>query len=393
MLEKLTYIEPFKCLKIDQPIGTFYVGTIDSSDLIDISYADIRTIEQERRDIETYLGIQRPLSPNRVKEIEKYVNLVDASFPTSIILAIESVNVNINEGEQDEEQPPIFNVIFDESRSEMQILKNPKVAKIIDGQHRIAGLRKYEGSRNSFQLNVAIFIDMDIEDQAMVFATINEKHTKVNKSLVADLFEFGKSRSPQKTCNFIVRLLNGEKDSPFYDKIKILGVADNKLKETITQATFAKNILNYMSKDPMIDRDRIKRGKSIDKAKGSEAQRYFLRNLFIDKKDADIARIIWNYFSAVQKRWPGAWDNVESEMILNKSTGFIALMRFFKDAYIFIKKNFIGEVATTDEFYKIFKRIGIGETEFNRKKYLPGSGGQGTLYKDLLKQSGIGEGK
>ena len=61
----------FPCIKINQPIGEFFVGSIDCNSLREITYFDVRRIERER-DIETYLGIQRPLIQKRVKEIQKY---------------------------------------------------------------------------------------------------------------------------------------------------------------------------------------------------------------------------------------------------------------------------------------------------------------------------------
>ena len=76
----------FAAAEVDQPIGTFYVGVMSAQDVLAISYADVRRIED--RDIEKVIGIQRPLDPERVEEIRQYVKTVDASFPTSIILAI-----------------------------------------------------------------------------------------------------------------------------------------------------------------------------------------------------------------------------------------------------------------------------------------------------------------
>ena len=379
MKDELEYIE-FKCIPVIQPIGEFYIGAINAQDLIKISYADVRRIEKEQRDLETYLGIQRPLKEHRVKEISKYANLIDATFPTSIILAIDQINDDLST-----EEEIVYNAVYDSVNNMMKVLNDDRVAKIIDGQHRIAGLENFE---SMFQLNISLFIDMDIENQAMVFATINDKQTKVNRSIVADLFSLNKKRSPQKTSNFIVRLLNSEPESPFYGKVKILGTADDKERETITQATFVKNILKYMSKDPMTDRDRIKRGKSLVEVEGKENERYFLRNLFINDQDVRIAKIIWNYFKAVQERWPEAWNPVKREMILNKSTGFIALMRFFKDAYI-SSVDTIGELVTKDKFLEIFNSIDINWEDFNRTNYVPGSGGQSALYKHLKEKSRI----
>src|SRR5437879_559823 len=71
---------------VEQPIGEFFVGVIEAKDLLEISYADIRQIE---RDLDNYLGIQRKLSPDRVEELSEYVGTKDATFPTSIIVAVE----------------------------------------------------------------------------------------------------------------------------------------------------------------------------------------------------------------------------------------------------------------------------------------------------------------
>lgn len=77
------------CIELEQPIGKFYIGAIDCHQLVRISFADRRRIEKGERDIEIISGIQRPLATKRVTELRKYVNSIDASFPTGIILAVE----------------------------------------------------------------------------------------------------------------------------------------------------------------------------------------------------------------------------------------------------------------------------------------------------------------
>src|SRR6266567_6536446 len=152
----------FSCIQVTQPIGVFYVGAISAQDLVAISFADVR--RPDGRDIERYIGTQRDLSESRVKELQKYVKNVDACFPSAVILSVNSEHA-----------------LYDAANKTLQITRDEKVAKIIDGQHRIAGLENYAGP--PFEVNVTVFIDMDIEDQAMVFATINLKQTKVSKSL------------------------------------------------------------------------------------------------------------------------------------------------------------------------------------------------------------------
>jgi len=358
----------FKCIEVIQPIGTFYIGAVDHSDLVRITFADRRTIEQERRKVEKYLGIERPLSPFRVEEIQQYVNLVDATFPTSVILAVTS---------QDSE--------FDPKTSIMKIRNQEKTAKILDGQHRIAGLVNYAGEK--FQLNVTIFVDMDIEDQAMVFATINLKQTKVSKSLAYDLFEYAKSRSPQKTCHNIAKLLNNKNGSPFKNKIKILGIASGKIEETLTQATFVESLIVYISENHMQDRDILKRGKSLKKVDAEESEKLIFRNMFIDNKDEEIAKTLWNYFEAVNEKWKEAWSTKKARNILNRTTGFHALMRFLKPAYLSFNK--IGSIINTKEFYEIFTKIDLKDSDFNPERYIPGSGGETALYRELCEKTNL----
>lgn len=108
-----------------------------------------------------------------------------------------------------------------------------------------------------------------------------------------------------------------------------------------------------------------------------------LRKVFLsDEEDVKIAQIMWNYFSAVQSRWPDAWLLVREEYILNKSTGFIAMMKLFKDIYIAT----LEEVPSKDDFAKFLNRSTIKEEDFIKTKYIPGSTGQSALYKDLHSQ-------
>jgi len=358
----------FKCIEISQPIGTFYIGIIDARDLVKISYSDIRRIE--KRDVEKYLGIERPLSPDRVEELQQYVNLIDATFPTSVILAVSS---------KDSESE------YDAKSGIMKIKNEENIAKIIDGQHRIAGLEKFKGE--NFQVNVTIFVDMEIEDQAMVFATINLKQTKVSKSLAYDLFEFAKSRSPQKTCHNIAKLLNNKNGSPYKNKIKILGMATGKVEETLTQATFVESLIVYISENPMQDRDILKRGKSLKKVDAKESEKLIFRNMFIDNKDEEIAKTLWNYFEAVNDKWDEAWSTKKTGNILNRTTGFHALMRFLKPAYLSFNK--IGAIINTKEFYEIFRKIDLKDSDFTSDRYKPGSSGESDLYRELCEKAGF----
>ena len=222
------------CFEVEQPVGAFYMARMSYRDLINITFADIRRIEREDSDVERVLGIQRPLSNTRVREIGAYVNTMDANFPTSIIIAIDSFGNEWQEEEEksnnendEQEDKKLQNILYNKSTRMLEIRRDKGVAKILDGQHRIAGLKLLDPKNEPFDLPVTIFVDADIEQQALIFATINKTQTKVNKSLVYDLYELAKNRSPEKTCHNIAIVLNHKQDSPFHDKIRILGAADD----------------------------------------------------------------------------------------------------------------------------------------------------------------------
>ena len=365
MSENGTHIK-FKCIRVTQPIGTFYVGSISHKALQSICYADIRRLED--RQMDKYLGIQRPLKKNRVAELQKYVNLVDATFPTSIILALSSEHAE-----------------YDSAQQLMRVVKKPSVAKIIDGQHRIAGLAEFKGSE--FQVNVTVFVDMDIEDQAIVFSTINIKHVKVSKSLMYDLFEFAKTRSPQKTCHTIARLLNKKEDSPFRGKIKVLGTAESP-EETLTQATFVDRLKRDITRDDMTDRDMLRRGKQPPLVSGKDAEVLFFRNHFLRDEDAIIVKNLISFFGAVRDKWPSSWDRVQRGNILNRSTGYAALMRVLRPAY----HNCVSTdsvVVPKERFVDVFDRVKLRDSDFSPETYVPGSAGEAQLTRDLLEQSGL----
>jgi DGQHR domain-containing protein len=359
-----------KCLKLVQPIGEFYIGVISYKDLREIAYADTRTMESGEEE-DQYLGIQRPLSIPRVEEIKKYVNTVDAAFPTGITVHITSDKI----------------ISYDEKNSEIEILKEPDVARIIDGQHRIAGLKGFKGE--NFDINLVIFIDMDIEEQAIMFSTINLKQTKVNKSIVYDLYEYNTNRSPQKTCHNVAKTLN-KTDGPFKNRIKILGTAIYK-DEIITQARFVEELMKMISEDPNNDRDIIKRAQkyqdaqiALKKVVNKKPQELIFREYFINNQDDKISYILYTYFLAVQNLWPNSWNFIKANNILNKTTGFIALMEFLRNVYKYKNMGY-GKIIEVNDYVTIFNKTGLKDGDFTKDRYLLGTGGQRQLLNDLMR--------
>jgi DGQHR domain-containing protein len=356
-------------LEVQQPIGNFYLGVIEARDLVAISFSDVR--RQDGRDLERYIGIQRDLSEGRVGEIKNYVKNVDACFPTGIILSIS--NVHIEPSKTAEGFPALA------------INRDSDIAKIIDGQHRIAGFEGFEGK--PFYLNVTIFVDMVLEDQAMVFATINLKQTKVTKSLASDLYEFAEARSPQKTCHNIAKLMNFKEGSPLKKFIKILGKSTGQELESITQSTFVDRLMKLISREAMQDKDLIKRKRTPARATKGDQRKLLFRNLFIDENDAQITMVLWEYFSAIKERWPIAWLDRSKGAILGRSTGFAALLRLLPEIIVRITARPLDQdtsIIDEDEYLALLRLIKINDEDFLSTTYLPGSSGEGKLFAEML---------
>jgi DGQHR domain-containing protein len=366
------------CIEVTQPIETFYVGKIDWQDLLKIAKKDIERIRQEGEGaIDGYLGVQRELSKNRLSEIAEYVSFNDATFPNSIVISIDSTTYNESTDEIEENILSFENGI-------LELRDDGQIAKIIDGQHRVFGLEKYATDKGlfkndlKFELIITIFIDIDEEYQANIFSTINKAQTKVNKSHVYDLYSFSKTRSPQRTSHNVIKLLNEEVDSPFYHLIKRLGKADFK-NETIAQATLADCIIKYISNNPPKDRNILRTGSKLPLVEGVEKDKLFFRNWFIKEEDVKIAKVIWNYFEAIKRKWPIAWGNLD--FILTKSTGVIAFMRFLKDL---VELLGIDKIITIEDFEGILNKIDITDNELVNNVYQSGGVGQSALYKTLI---------
>ncbi|MER8829656.1 DGQHR domain-containing protein [Mesorhizobium sp. M0938] len=363
----------FDCLRAVQPIGDIFIASMSYKIIRKIAFFDVRRVLQEDRDVERYLGIQRPLDGRRVLDLEKYVNYYDASFPTAIIIAIEEKYARYD---LETHRLTISNVPRGADKPDIAI---SNLARVIDGQHRIAGLFKFKGE--NFDVPVSIFIGADIADQAHIFSTVNLEQNKVNKSLVYDLYSLSRSRSPQRTCHNIVVTLDQDSESPFYKRIKRLGVTTIEGRfEPISQAGFVEMLMKYISKEPKDDRDVILKGGTLRPAQGDEIWKYPFRNLFIQENDIKIAEAVFDYFDVIKKRWPDAWNNIRKEgPILNRTNGFRALMRTY--GVLYQRQAVPGGSINRGFLEKHFRAVRIQDDQFTIDRFPPGTSGESRLYR------------
>jgi DGQHR domain-containing protein len=345
--------------------------------LLEICQFDFRQIK-ENNGIKEFMGIQRKLRDDRVKEIRTYIGTDDASFPTSIVISVDERCASFaGEGDgqrlllqpyQDPEDPEI-------------VIPFRGLAKIIDGQHR---LKAFEGTAFNWQLSVNIFIGIEEGTQAMIFSKVNLAQTKVNKSIVYDLFSLDRDRSPEKTSHEIVVNLNTIPDSPFFQKVKRLGSAtDGVFGETLSQATVVKGILPYITKDPLTDRDIGRRiGVWPDRGQEDFEKRIFYP-FFQRREDHKILAILINFFSAISEQWPDAWAFTGKGAVLSKTNGFNGAIRFLRDAYHHLTNK--PTVPSKEDFAGLLAGSPLQDADFNVERFPAGSSGAAALYRELAK--------
>ena len=309
-------MKKIKYLKIEQPIGTFYLTSMDAATL-----AKVATVERRNANPD---AVQREQSISRIQEIAKYCGESDATFPTPIIIAIkEDADVRIDED---------F-ILFNEE----EIL-----GEVIDGQHRLEGL-KASNFLTKFQMPVVLMFDLYPSQKAYVFSIINSKQTRVNMSLIYDLFALSDKRSPYKTCHETARALNIDKDSPFNNRLKMLGKKEeSQYFASLSQGTFIKYLLELISKNPDDDTRRIKKGEPLE-----PNDKLVLRQYFIDNQDSVIFKILLNLFNGVRDAFEEEWNN-PSQYIISKSIGFGSVIK----AYPTIHKIGVEKNKLTREFFK-----------------------------------------
>jgi DGQHR domain-containing protein len=360
--------------QVSQPIGDFFVGVMSRQIAVEIAEFDIRRLVKRER-FTDFLGIQREVSEKRVKDIVRYLGTTDATFPTAVILSVREECAELRPSGI--KTSPVMHMKlsnYPHHDSSKRILFK-QIATVIDGQHRLEALRRIS---SQFDVNVAIFVGLDKATEAEIFSTVNLAQTKVNRSLVYDLFSYRDARSPEKTCHEAAVVLDRDKRSPFSAHIKRLGVAtEGRFGETLSQATFVEGLIRHISRDPVQDREIGRRGGSWQKVSQEEFERCVLRPFFVEDQDEKIVTSVWNYFDAVKRRWPVAWEDDGKQYVLNRSTGYLGLMRFFRDAFLSITTK--PKLISTQSFFDVLRNSRLKDTDFTKDTFIPGSSGQAVL--------------
>lgn len=205
---------------------------------------------------------QRRTDKTRVREIKNFIKssvlrqlsgeMVATLFPTAVLL---STHIDDTSFELHKSYPIQSNVFFSND------------LYIVDGQHRLMAMCELyaEYSRmlfrtdeddailnylKSYMFNCTLLLNFDMWEQAMVFADVNFKQKKVDKSLYYTIYGMNYSSNPADyNRNYIyiahnlVKFMNTYELSPLKGKIMMLGPHQSNSRGFISQACLAEELM------------------------------------------------------------------------------------------------------------------------------------------------------
>src|SRR5262249_38273093 len=129
-------------------------------------------------------GTQRKLEVDRLKQIAAFIETMEATFPNSIILAVDEASAT-------DDTTPTW-IITPSNGADLGTLAIPhgaRKARVVDGQHRLYAFTLADSDISAnFKLLCAVFFGIPDPMQAFIFATINTNQIPVRRGLAMNLY-------------------------------------------------------------------------------------------------------------------------------------------------------------------------------------------------------------
>lgn len=264
--------------------------------VVALSYASVRG-----QDIEEG-AIQRVLNSSRIASIKDFT-LRGGDYPNAIVLNwVSELNPLTVAGDK---------LCFEDA---------PRSAQIIDGQHRIAGIRAAIAENEKFgsmELPVVIYQNLTSKECADIFLSINEEQKPVPRSLVFDLFGIASEGSIDPAAlraRDIAMSLHKYEDSPYFGLLKLPGTP--------------------------IRKGGIAFSTAVTAIKPSVESKGVLEQIGIEELEVQ-RQIILNLFSALASKYSERWTSKENVFLY--AAGFMAATQFFQQklvSYCSTKQSF-----------------------------------------------------
>lgn len=289
----------FDCITVTQGKYTLAIFSVSAADLWEIVTINKREPDKDK-------GYQRVLSEGRIGAISRYVQKGNC-IPTSLLVTFDEGKLN-------------------REKTKITVPNVPEAGWIIDGQHRLAGIR---ASGVDMQVSVVAFLGLPEKEQITQFVKINREAKSVPASLYIDLLKHLPDKSEadlaKERSADIATQLRKDEDSPFFGRIAMLGAPKP---GEVSLVNFARRV------SPLIGRP-----------KGKLA----LYSLTFQ------TGLLKNYYKALAHVFPDVYNPKEGVSVFFQTLGFGAMMLSLPAIFDICLREYQG--FRVEDLVKTFKRI------------------------------------
>ena len=378
-------------LPVEQPFGKFFTVVLPADLLLSVAFtAPARVVESGPFGYRL-AGTQRKQRVERAAEVGKFIDTVEAVFPTSIVLATNyHEDGSLDEGES---RWVIESADRQGDPPTLIIPTRKKLASVVDGQHRLWGFKFSNiAERATMPLVCSVFFDLPNPYQAYLFATVNFNQQKVDRSLAYELWGFDTEDepphawTPEKAAVFLTRRLNTDTRSPLRGRIRVTAQDDERLTPApgagdwgVSTATVVDGLLKLFSRKPMEDRSAMFMQSRRNRDRGElPNDNTPARKLFLTTNDSAIYELARSFLSAADDLF---WQNVSPNSYIIRTVGVQALFDVMSKTateainnktlkasfFVDVMQGPAREIDFTDNF---FQASGIGKTRIANCLYL-----------------------
>ena len=310
--------------------STFYVAVMKVKDLVNEGRVD--TFSTGHDD-----GYQRSLSMARARAFGRYI-LNNSYSPLSILINIRGEKI-------------------EESSNGNLTLPDGVQMWVVDGQHRLAGLKfamEQDPSVGELDFPVIIMNEPSGYEEAWQFITIN----KTQKGVRTDLAERFLNKAIQKEGRTALMELR--------DTGALRGLLKNV--EWVGKALEIADILNGAKAQPWYRKIRLpnepKNGSTIAQKSFTDSLEPILKDIFFQGKDAKvIATALGNYWDAIFELCEEAFSN-SREYVIQKTTGAFVLHKIFPRVSELCRDEYGNRVLTKDKIKSVLENVPMISSEY-----------------------------
>ena len=233
--------------------------------------------------------LQRVYSEPRAKEIGAWIKEENSLLPNAIVVDFKD-DVEI----EPTADPDIVTITIPNPSN----IENPKIAYILDGQHRVKGFEFSDGVE--FDLAVIAVHNVSDNVRGKIFIDINSKQVKVDERLLLDLMAGTKSLAQDDDRVYqVIKGLDSNTDSPLHGKIQFLPEQKNKW---VKNTNLFKNLKPHISNGGVL----------------------------YNKTTAQQTEILSSYFGAFKAVFPDQWDDSKN-YVLTRNQGIELMCGIFRE--------------------------------------------------------------